>query len=133
MPAVAEVVTFPDVQALVVAFLKAQFAALGESAKVAGRVPSPAVPARFVRVDVGSANERNRVVAEPLLILQAYAKSEPEAYALCESARALVRVMHEHDDDRVAGCVASSLPVPFPDPDSSMSRYQCTVQLLVCP
>lgn len=129
----AEVVTFPDVQALVVGFLKAQFAALGESAKVAGRVPSPAVPARFVRVDVGSANERNRVVAEPLLILQAYAKSEPEAYALCERARALVRSMPEHDDDRVAGCGGSSLPVPFPNPDSSMARYQCTVQLLVCP
>lgn len=128
----AEVVTFPDVQALVVAFLKAQFAAVGESAKAAGRVPSP-IPARFVRVDVGSANERNRIVAEPLLILQAYAKSEPEAYALCERARALVRSMPEHDDDRVAGCVASSLPVPFPDPDSSMARYQCTVQLLVCP
>ena len=132
MPAVAEVVTFPDVQALVVAFLKAQFAAVGESARAASKVPSP-IPARFVRVDVGSANERNRIVAEPLLILQAYAKSEPEAYALCERARALVRVMHEHDDDRVAGCVSSSLPVPFPDPDSSMARYQCTVQLLVCP
>ena len=125
-----EVVTFPDVEALVVSFLNAHLT----GAKAATRVPNPR-PVRWVRIELASGQERNRVVAEPLFIVQGSAPTAPEAFALCERARALLRAMPEDPgQEHVAGCTSSSLPVPFPDPDvPGTPRYQSTVQLLVCP
>lgn len=131
----ADVVVFPDMLAVTVGFLNTELAARGETARAATKVPKTR-PSRFIRVDLGGGQERNRITGEPLLIIQASAPNEPEAYNLCELARGLVRAMPEYDEipgASVMGCTSSSLPVSFPDPDISTPRYQCTVQLLVSP
>lgn len=135
MLAVAEVVTFPDVQSLVVALLNAELVARGNPARAATKTPNPR-PASWVRVDLAAGQETNRITIEPIVILQASASSEPAAFALCELVRALVRSMPERDDISAAsvmGVASSTLPVLFPDPDISTPRYQSTVQLIVCP
>lgn len=135
MRAVAEIVTFPDVQALVVGFLNAELSARGNPARAATKTPNPR-PASWVRVDVASGQETNRITIEPIVILQASASSEPAARDLCELVRALLRSMPERDDITAAsvmGVASSSMPVPFPDPDIATPRYQSTVQLIVCP
>ncbi|MFC9769513.1 hypothetical protein [Rhodococcus jostii] len=131
----AEIVLFPDILAAATAFLNAEFAARGDTARAATKVPKTR-PARYVRLDLGGGIERNRITGEPLLIIQASAADEPAAYALCELARALIRSMPERDTiagASVMGCTSSSLPVPFPDPDLSTPRYQATVGLLISP
>lgn len=131
----ADVVEFPDLASVVVAFLKAEFTSRGETAKVGTKVPNP-MPARVVRVDLASGSERNRITADPVVIVQAYAATEPAAHALCELTRALVRSMPEREltpGATIHSCTGTSTPVPFPDPDISTPRYQATVQLLVGP
>lgn len=132
----ADVVIFPDVQALVVGFLNSELTARGETARAATKTPATR-PAKWIRVDLASGQETNRITIEPIVIVQASAPSEPAARDLCELARALVRSMPERDDitgASVMGVASSSQPVPFPDPDlPTTPRYQATVQLIVCP
>lgn len=131
----AEVIEFPDMVAVAVAFLRSEFTAIGETARVSTKVPNP-MPARMVRIDLGVSQERNRLTGSVTLIVQTYAASEPEAERLCERARALLRSTPELDSipgASVMACLGSTLPVPFPDPDIATPRYQATVQLAVCP
>lgn len=131
----ADVVEFPDMAAVVVAFLNAEFAAAGESARAATKVPNPR-PAKWVRVDVSGGSERNRKTADVLVIVQGSAATEPAAERLCSKARALVRSMPEYESipgASIMSCTGSTLPVNFPDPDIATPRYQATVQLAVCP
>ncbi|MFD4294139.1 hypothetical protein ACFWQG_13055 [Rhodococcus sp. NPDC058532] len=131
----ADIVEFPGMAAVAVAFLRGEFATSGETARVSTKVPNP-MPPRMVRIDIGGSSERNRVTGSVLVIVQAYAASEPEAERLCERARALLRSTPELDSvpgASIMACLGSSLPVPLPDPDVATPRYQATVQLAVSP
>lgn len=135
MPPVADVIEFPDMASVIVAFLNAELAAAGETARAATKVPNPRPP-KWVRVEVAGGSERNRKTADVLVIIQGSAANEPAAERLCSKARALVRSMPERDfisGASVMACTGSSIPVPFPDPDITTPRYQATVQLAVCP
>lgn len=121
----ADVVVFPDVEALLVSYLGT---ALG--VPVASRVPNPR-PVQFVRVNRVGGTRRNLVTDRPMVVVEAWAATEAEAAALGELARAHVFALAQ---TTVGGeWVRSVTEVgglqSFPDPVSEAPRYQFTVQI----
>lgn len=118
-------VVFPDPEALLVAYLGGVLAV-----PVATKVPNPR-PASFVRLARIGGNRRDLVTDMPVLVVECWAASEPDASDLATLARAHVAALAQ---ETVNGAYVRSVeevggPVPFPDPVSGSPRYQFTVRL----
>lgn len=118
----AEIITFPDVEALVVAALNAGFTARGEAGlKAHTRVPNPR-PAEFVKVLGGGGLDETMVSEAAQITLEGWAATEPRAREICELARAIVR----SQDSDIRGARGFSFPQNLPDPTSDQARYTST-------
>ena len=138
-------VTFPDVIEFLVGHLPAEITTIDPSfvdVQVASQVPNPR-PEQWVRVQRAGGTMRNRVVDEPLVIVEAWAPSAPRAYALAAAARVVITpviaelevaaVIHELSRQvTAAGHIGDVVEVGgltnLPDPDSRNPRVTFTVQ-----
>lgn len=121
----SEVVAFPDAEAVCVEYLQAQFAARGDSAKVATKIPAPR-PTRLVRVTRVGGGRRNVAQDDATVVVECWDAGEPSAFKLARTARALLGVMDVPGAFVPQGGEVSG-PQFFPDPLTSNPRYQFTV------
>lgn len=123
----AEVIVAQDAEGAAVAFLKAQFAAVADSAGVGTKFPD-AGSQRFVRVVRAGGVATNVAYDSPRLVFECYGGSTVTAERLCALTRGFVLAWARLSDDvtRVqdAGDMAYS-----PDPDSGQDRYQFAAQV----
>lgn len=107
----------PDVEATLVTLLTTT------GVSVHTRVPNPR-PAKFIRVSRAGGSRRNLIQDQPLVIVECWASSSVDAFAVAQDAWATLDATYNRD-------ASLSSPVWFPDPDSTQSRYQFTAELLV--
>lgn len=119
---VIQLITFPDVEALVVEVLNAGFTAIGETTiKAHTRVPSTR-PAEFVKVIVGGGVDETMVSESALITVEGWAATEGRARRLCDLARAIIR----SQDGDLRGARGFSYPQNLPDPVTDQVRYTST-------
>lgn len=124
-----EVIVAPDAEGRAVAFLKAQFAARGDSAKAGTKFPAKG-SSRFVQVTRAGGISNDIAYDAPRLIFICSGESSVDAERLCSLTRGLVLAWARLSDDvtrvRDAGDMAY-----VPDPDSGQDRYQFAVQAVM--
>ena len=129
---VPEVILFPDAEALVVSFLNGELTARGDTARVSTRVPT-ARPDRFVRVSLAGGTRANLAQDAPMLTIECWDKTGVDASDLARLVRALVWSMPGRDG--LTAFVFRVVEVGglqfYPDPNTTLPRYQFTVQLRV--
>ena len=119
-----EVVAFASAEAVMVAYLRAELGARGETATVATRVPATR-PAELVRVMRVGGTRDDIITDGAMLTFDCWAPNEIAAEALAAMVRALVGAMPDRSDTcrrvtEVGG------PVNQPDPDTNSPRYVFT-------
>lgn len=127
-----EAVAFPDSVALCVAFLKAQFASRGETAKVASKVPNPR-PNRLVRVSYAGGVRANVGYDAPRVTFDSWDQDEVAAAALHRLTRAVMGSIEGQTigSNWVAQAKETGNPGLYPDPDTNLPRFQFTCELIV--
>src|SRR5262245_57169489 len=123
-----EVIVFPDVEALVVNYLSAALPGYGWDVHVGTKVPDPR-PDEFVRVIVTGGTQRDLIVDQPTIALEAWAILEPRAADLAALCRGLLYAMDVVDGVQFYHCDALSRPQNLPDPQSDQIRYTATYSL----
>ncbi|WP_378736057.1 hypothetical protein [Nocardia brasiliensis] len=124
-----ELVVYPAIEALVVAYLSARLAARGDLAVVATKVPNPR-PDRLVRVSAAGGGNDRRILASRMVIIECWDLREPEAAQLAELCHALLlSAPRDPQEPRIRAAVTAGAPVNHPDPDTRHPRYQATVSL----
>jgi hypothetical protein len=126
----AQAVAFPDVEAIVIAYLNAQYTARGETATAHGQVPNPR-PARFTIAPRLGGPARNVVVDQPTLGIECWGPTFGAAHDLCRLTRALIRAMEGQVIGGVMfyGVSEFAGPTRLPDPESNVPRYIYTPSL----
>lgn len=123
----SEIIVAPDAEAKAVAFLKAQFTAAGDAAKVGTKFPSSG-STRFVRLSRAGGSSRDIAYDSPRLLFECFSDTTVRAERLCALTRGIVLAWARLSDDvtrvRDAGEMAY-----VPDPDSGQDRYQFAVQV----
>lgn len=124
------VVLMPDAVYVVGAFLQTELPGYGWDVPVRDRVPETR-PQRFVVVRRVGGVHRNAVTDEPMLTVEAWARTHQEAADLCALCRALIHSL--------PGTVQGTVPVYritdvsgpqlLPDDLSAQPRYTCTLQV----
>lgn len=121
----AELVVYPDVEALAIGVLKPH---LG-STKVATSVPNPR-PDRLVRVWSAGGSDRTMVTSTRLVVVQCWDKASPSASDLAELCFAAVKsAQHDPSRPEIRRVQTVGAPAFFPDPDTNVPRYQFTVAI----
>lgn len=124
----SELIIFPDVEGLLVAYLNAALAERDAGASASTRVPNPR-PSRFVRCQrVGGPVSSLFVVDTPLVVVEAWGRDDVDAQQLLSLTRALLHVLPDVDA-RVYRVDELSGPGNLPDPLSDQSRYTMTLSL----
>jgi len=130
------VVSFPDVEQLVIGYLLDRLQDIDDDATVTTEVPNPR-PARFVTVNRGGGPQKNLVADQPLVLLECWGPNDADgiskAHDLAAFARAHLRAMRHqiiagvpiYRVDEVSGIER------LPDPDSGQPRVVFTIQLLL--
>ena len=124
-----ELVVYTGVEVLVWPYLKVQLAARGETVHVGTKVPNPR-PGRLIRVTAAGGGERALVLSTRTAIFECWDVTEPAAEQLAELAYAIMRAAQNDPDIpsiRKVGTV--SVPKSFPDPATSLPRYQFTLAI----
>jgi len=123
---VAEVIVFPDVEAVVISYLNAAFTARSETARASTKVPATR-PTKFVRVIRTGGPASSVFMERAQLTIEAWATTAVVASALMQLTRGL---MHAIDQVTVGATTYQfyapqefSGPANRPDPDSEMERY----------
>lgn len=125
-----ETILFPDVQGMVIPFLRDGLEARGWVVTVASAVPNPR-PATLVKVTRTGGTRDGLVVDGPHVTFQCWAATAPEAHRLARTANA---ILHASQASLVGGEWVYRVDdvggvTEFPDPDTDYSRYQFTVRL----
>lgn len=115
----------PDVEALVVAFLKPVISPV----KVATKVPATR-PASFVRVYRTGGAALNRVLDQPQITVDAWAASEVDAFELASKCREAL-LSNASQMQLVRGATEVGGLHLNPDPGTNTPRYRFTVGLSV--
>lgn len=130
MPLVAELLRFPDVEAALVTALNAGLLTHEPTVKASTKPPkgskSPRGDEYITVISLGGASE-TFVTSTPLVTVEAYAKSEPRAYELCDLALAIIR----SQDGTIRGARGFAYPQNLPDPTTSQVRYTSTGEVRV--
>jgi hypothetical protein len=122
-------VAFPPADAVVVGYLSEQLAALGDSATVATKIPSPR-PTRLVRITAsGGGGTLRTVLSARTVIVQCWEATEPDAGELAETCFGLLTWAWRNDAGAIRSASVVGAPASFPDPDTSLPRYQFTLSL----
>lgn len=116
--------TFPDIDAMVLAFL-------GAHVDVPVRVSVPADrPASFIVARRNGGAALNRVIDQPTVTVDAWAASSAEAAALAGIAREAF--FHSYTDmPLVSGVEELTGPYSTPDPESGSARFRFSIQMTV--
>lgn len=117
-----EAVSFPSVEAALVAFLKAELAARSDTASVSATVPNPR-PARIVKVTRVGGRRTDVAHDEAMVTFECWESSPAKASALALLVRALVGSL---DTGTVWYGGEVGGPASFPDPLTDNPRYQFT-------
>lgn len=127
-----ELVAAPDVEAALVAHIRSVLSTRNVSAHVGKTVPNPR-PTRLVRVTRKGGPRRNLVTDSPLVVVEAWDVDTVASFDLGSLVEAIVlsssgsfigtKSVWVNDVASVGGLSF------FPDPDTSLPRYQFTVQL----
>jgi hypothetical protein len=117
----AQIIVFPDVEALVVEILQAEFTDRGVDVKVSTRVPTKR-PAEFVKIIGGGGLDETMVSEAAQITIEGWAYTEGRAFELCELARAILR----SQDGQIRGVRGFAYPQNLPDPVSDQVRYTST-------
>jgi hypothetical protein len=121
-----ESVTLPDVEAAVVAHLKA---APTGATKVATEVPST-LPAKFLRVlSLGGPPRTDRVIDRPIVSVEAWADTALNAWDVMAKADAAMDALDRGASTTIRGCRALSRPYRNDDPTTGRPRYLARYQL----
>lgn len=123
MPAVADLIVFPDVEDLAISVLNTD----GRSGvSWYGRVPA-ARPDEFGRVlRVGGVRE-TLISDAAELVLEAWAQTDARAVEILNLGRAILAAQ----DAVLFGCREISGPANLPDPTTDQVRYTLTIQIRV--
>lgn len=128
MPAVADLIVFPDVEALLATWLRARLAERGRPVPVGNKVPNPR-PKSFVTVRRHGGARSSIVTDVPQVGVECWAESDGDAHDLAQLVRALLHSLPGQtldgytvyrlpaDQDEFAG------PANLPDPVSEQPRY----------
>ena len=120
-----ELVVFPDVEAAMVAYLKPKLVGV----KVSTTVPNPRAP-KMVRVEAAGGSSRGLAVSQRVLIVQCWDTKSPDAANLCERVAAIVHAaQYDPAIPEIRGVTSIGEPASFPDPDTSLPRYQFSASL----
>lgn len=122
-----EVIVARDAEGAAVAFLKAQFASVGDSAKAGTKFP-PGGSQRFVRVVRAGGVSRDIAYDSPRLVFECYGSSSVTAERLCALTRGFILAWARLSDDVTRVQDAGDMAY-VPDPDSGQDRYQFAVQV----
>ena len=122
-----EVIVARDAEGAAVSFLKAQFTARGDTAKVGTKFPA-AGSTRYVRVVRAGGVSRDVAYDSPRLVFECYAASTVTAERLCALTRGLILAWARLSDDVTRVQDAGDMAY-LPDPDSGQDRYQFAVQV----
>lgn len=121
----SEVIVFPDAEALIVSYLNAELAGLGESARASTKVPKTK-PGSFVRV-LRTGGVADFVIDRAQLTVEAWAVDAPTAMSLMQVVRGLMhavdRVTYDGRTYQLYEPQEFSGPANRPDPDSGWERY----------
>ncbi|WP_051432594.1 hypothetical protein [Promicromonospora kroppenstedtii] len=121
-----DAVIFPDVEALLLAYLKPLVAPV----KVVTKVPA-ARPASFVKLVRVGGPRRDRVTDRPMVVFQAWGPDSVAASELARRVHAHVYALAQTSTPQ--GYVSAVNEVGglqyFPDPESGQDCYQFTAQL----
>lgn len=121
-----EIITAPDVEAVAISYLKSH---LTDGTKVATKAPTPVI-GRFVRVQSAPGGNDSLVLSERLLIVQCWDPQAPAASALAEWCFAILKAaQRDPAEPRIRAVTVAGTPASFPDPDTTLPRYQFTVGL----
>lgn len=129
----AEVIVFPDAEALLVDYLTAELAAHGEAdVHVAVTMPNPR-PNRCVLVPRLGGARRNLVVDAATIGAECWGTSETDAQGLAQLVRGLLAALPGRVLDGTPVYRVEELggPVNLPDPVSGQARYTLTVAVHV--
>jgi hypothetical protein len=123
---VAETVVFGDTEAAVIAWLKPLIAPV----KVSTEVPSTR-PSEFVKVSLTGGYEPNRVTERPQVTFECWALTSIRASEICRTVKAHLKAMEGQSAAGVfvRGVTTVGGPTSFPDPATSLPRYQYTAEL----
>lgn len=121
-----ETIAFPDVETLLVGYLKAQLAARSDTATVATKVPNPR-PRRLVRLLRAGGARKNLVIDSPTVVVECWDADETAAAELVRLVRALIWAMPGTSGVYRVGEFAG--PASQPDPESGSPRYVFTVSV----
>lgn len=129
----AELLVFPDIEAVLVKHLRAKLTERGDTAHVSTIVPADR-PDRLVKVARTGGPQRSMTMDAPQVTVQCWASGEVDAHDLASLAHAIVAAMPR--EESIEGAVIyhyieTSGPMFFPDLESQIPRYQFTGQLLV--
>lgn len=118
----AEIITFPDVEALVVSALNTGLTTYGEPGiNASTRVPNPR-PAEFVKVISGGGIDETMVSDAVLVTVEGWAGTEARARQLCGLAVAILK----SQDGQIRGARGFGYPQNLPDPVTDQVRYTST-------
>ncbi len=122
----ADVLVFPDVEATVRAWLQPRL----QGVSVRTKVTNPR-EASSVRIQSAGGRRLNMVLSNRVVIVQCWDVSEPASARLAETVSAHLYAA-QHDPASLIRRVDSvAEPSSFPDPATSLPRYQFTVSVLL--
>ncbi len=127
-----ETVVFPDVEAIVVAHLKQELAARGDTAAVSTGIPSSRPP-RLVRIRRTGGAQRDAVTDLPQMLVECWDTRSDLASGLGRLVRSLIQSLpwDATHGGRVRHVFEMGGLTYYPDPLSDSPRYQFLVQLNV--
>ena len=123
----SEVIAFPDAEALAITWLTGK---LGAGVEISTKVPDPR-PDKFVKVTRTGGVRRDISADDAQLTFECWGLTEIDASAICRLVRAhlmaaagvTVGAAYVRKVTEVGG------PANFPDPESTMPRYQYTASV----
>jgi hypothetical protein len=127
----AKAILFPAAKGVVLDYLGAELAALGDDATVAGYIPEGR-PARLVRVlRTGGAPATSIVYGSAQLTLDCWDDDDVAAEQLVDRCRALVLAMPDRyvGPETIYRADELAAPAEQPDPDTRSPRYVWSVVL----
>jgi hypothetical protein len=122
-----EILQTSDGVAVVVAYLKGQFTAHGETAAVGSKIRDPR-PARFVKVRLMGGHRADKGRHAPMLVFECWGPDDVAASDLGRLTEALMDAMPDLHDGCTRVVEVGGL-VNQPDPESGSPRFVFTKQI----
>lgn len=127
-----ERVEFDDIETALVAHLKQELQAIGDTASVGTR-KLPTSASRYVRVARVGGTRSTLVTDSPLVVFECFDATDPTASALAMRTRSIVQAMRSVFVGPACVSWRSEVGGPQwnPHPDTQLPRYQHTQQMTV--